>query len=452
MGKTRVGLVIAALVVLPLMHKAIEAQQPSKAGQDRGQVTFAKDVAPILQQHCQECHRPGAIAPMSLLTYDDVRPWARSIKAKVSDRLMPPWYIDRRVGIRKFKEDPSLSDDEIATIVKWVDSGAPMGNAPDLPKSRQFADLNSWRIGQPDLIATMPEAWVVKPAAPDDWPTFTLDPKLTEDRYIKAVEVKPAPNSHVVVHHVTTSMMAGDEEPTTAGFGGFLNEYALGKNGDIFDDNTGRLIKAGSKIRMNVHFHSNGETVPAKVSIGLKFHPKGYVPKNVVVTQHMGDNDDLDIPAGENNVRHDGYTVLTKPSVVTSFQAHLHNRGKGQCMEAIVPPTRPDGTPITEGAPLARTVTLSCLDRWEFNWHLVYNYADDVAPVFPAGTIIHVTTWHDNSPSSKYNPNPRANVGYGQRTIDDMSFAWVSYYYLSDADYKERVAARNAAATQNQNQ
>jgi len=136
--------------------------------------------------------------------------------------------------------------------------------------------------------------------------------------------------------------------------------------------------------------------------------------------------------------------------VVTSFQPHLHNRGKGQCMEAIVPPTMPDGTPITQGAPLARPITLSCIARWEFNWHLVYNYADDVAPILPAGTIIHVTTWHDNSTASKYNPNPRANVGYGQRTIDDMSFSWVSYYYLTDAEYKERVAAKKAAATQNQ--
>jgi hypothetical protein len=452
MGKMRLGLAVAAVVLVPLVHKGLEAQQPARTD-SRGQVTFAKDVAPILQNHCQECHRPGAIAPMSLLTYEDVRPWARSIKTKVSDRLMPPWYIDRRIGIRKFKEDPSLSDEQIATIVKWVDSGAPLGNPADLPKPREFADLNSWRIGQPDLIATMPEAFVVKAAAPDDWPTFTLDPKLTEDRYIKAVEVKPAPNSHVVVHHVTTTMTSGDEDRATAErAGGFLNEYALGKNGDIFDEGTGRLIKAGSKIRMNVHFHSNGETVPAKVSIGLKFYPKGVVPKHVVVTQHMGDNDDLDIPAGENNVRHDGYTILTKPAVITSFQPHLHNRGKGECMEVIVPPTMPDGTPITEGAPLARPITLSCIDRWEFNWHLVYNYADEVAPVVPAGTVVHVTTWHDNSATAKYNPNPRANVGYGQRTIDDMSFAWVSYYYLTDAEYKERVAARRAATTQNQNQ
>src|SRR5437762_8035521 len=149
---------------------------------------------------------------------------------------MPPWYIDRRIGIRKFKEDPSLTDEEIATIGKWVDAGSPAGNPADAPPPRQFTDLNQWRIGEPDQIVTMPDAFLVKPQAPDDWPSFILDPKLTEDRYIKAVEVKPAPNSHIVVHHVTTSMIDADTTGGDAALGGgFLNEYALGKNGDILD-------------------------------------------------------------------------------------------------------------------------------------------------------------------------------------------------------------------------
>jgi len=410
----------------------------TSAQSQRPPITFSKDVLPILQRACQECHRAGSIAPMSLLTYEEVRPWARAIRLRVSERAMPPWFIDRRVGIRKFKDDPSLSDAEIATIVQWVDAGTPLGNPADAPSPRRFTDLNQWRIGKPDLIVTMPKAYIVKPQAPDAWPSFELDPQLTEDRYVKAVEVKPEPNSHVVVHHVTTTMI---EPGGPADRGPFLNEYALGKNGDIFDEGSGRLIKTGSKIRMNVHFHSNGEETPAKVSIGLVFYPKGYVPKYVYVSQHMGDNDDIDIPAGASNVRHDGYTVLTKPAVITAFQPHMHSRGKAQCMEAIVPPTRPDGTVITEGAPLARTVTLSCIDSWKFNWHIVYNYAPDVAPVFPAGTMIHVTTWHDNSPPLRSNPDPRANIGYGQRTIEEMSFAWVSYYYVDDAEYKARVSA-----------
>lgn len=436
---------LAAAVTMGSSGAAL-AQARASGGQ--GQVTFHKDVAPILQRACQECHRPGSIAPMSLLTFQDARSWARAIKARTGAREMPPWYIDRRVGIRKFKEDPSLTDEEIATVARWVDGGSPAGNPADAPPARTFTDLNQWRIGEPDLIVTMPEAYVVKPQAPDAWLNFDLDPKLIEDRYIRAVEVKPAPNSHVVVHHAVTTMVPAGDAGTQRGE--FLNEYALGKNGDIFDEGTGRLIKEGSKIRMNVHFHSSGEQTPAKVSIGFKFYPKGYVPKYTLVSQHMGDNDDLDIPAGEDNVRHDGYTVLTKPAVVTAFQPHLHNRGKKQCMEVIVPPTRADGTPITDGAPLARVQTLSCINKWEFNWHIVYNYAEDVAPVFPAGTIIHVTTWHDNSAGLKANPDARNNIGYGQRTVDDMSFAWVSYYYIDDAEYKARVASQNAKSTQNQ--
>lgn len=425
------------------------AQAPTSVpASDQGQVTFTKDVLPILQRRCQECHRPGSIAPMSLLTYEEVRPWARAVKERVVAREMPPWFIDRRVGIRKFKDDPSLTDGEIATIGTWVDRGAPRGNPADAPPPRQFSDLNQWRIGPPDLIVTMPEPYIVKAEGPDAFPNFELDPKLTEDRYIKAVEVKPDPNTHRVVHHVATHMTLFDEDIVR---GNFLNEYAIGKNGDIFDEGTGRLIKAGTKIRMGVHFHPYGEETAAKVNLGLKFYPKGYVPKYVVVSQHMGDNDDLDIPAGEDNVRHDGYTLLTKPAVITAFQPHLHNRGKAQCMEAIIPPTKPDGSPVIEGAaPLMRTETLSCAQKWDFNWHLVYNYAEDVAPVLPAGTVIHVTTWHDNSPASKANPDPLNNIVYGQRTIEEMGFGWVSYYYIDDREYKARVAARNARNSQNQ--
>ncbi len=439
-------LTCVAAVSLALGSTQVRAQAPPTNG-DQGQVTFTKDVLPILQQRCQECHRPGSIAPMSLLTYEEARPWARAMKARVVAREMPPWHLDRRVGIRKFKDDPSLTDREIAAIARWVDSGAPMGNPADAPPPRQFTARDQWRIGEPDLIVTTTEPYIVAAEGPDTFPNFELDPQLTEDRYIKAVEVKPAPNTHKVVHHVATHMTEYDDNIVR---GNFLNEYAIGKNGDIFDEGTGRLIKAGTKIRMGVHFHPYGVETPAKLSLGLRFYPKGYVPKYVLVSQHMGDNDDLDIPAGDNDVRHDGYTLLTKPAVITSFQPHLHNRGKAQCMEAVIPPTKPDGSPVTDGpAPLMRTQTLSCVQKWDFNWHIVYNYAEDVAPVLPAGTVIHVTSWHDNSAASKFNPDPQNNIVYGQRTVDDMAFAWVSYYYLDDEEHKARLAARKAKGTDN---
>jgi hypothetical protein len=397
-------------------------------------VSFATDIAPILQRSCQNCHRPGAIAPMSLLTYQDVRPWARSIKQKVTAREMPPWYIDRHIGITKFKDDPSLTDQEIATIGRWVDQGAPSGNLAEMPAPRQFTDVDKWHIGKPDIIVSLPKPYELQANGPDEFYDADVDPGFKEDMYISAVETKPEPYSFKVVHHATANMIE-DEEADPVGL--FFNEYALGKNGDIFPEGSGRLIKAGSKIHFNLHLHPNGDRALVNVSIGFKLLPKGVVPKYVAFTQHMGDNNDLDIPPGEIS-RTDGYFRLPKPAVVSAFQPHMHNRGKAMCMEAIYPDIRADSA---RPGP-ARTETLSCVSNYQFGWHITYPYADDVQPLLPAGTIIHITAWHDNTAANKYNPNPRNWVGYGQRTIDEMSFAWVSLFYLDEADYQQRVDAR----------
>ena len=418
-----------SLLIASVMYPAVSAQQASSSN-----VTFAKDIAPIFQRSCQNCHRPGAIAPMSLVTYEEARPWARSIKQKVTAREMPPWYIDRHIGITKFKDDPSLTEAEIATIVKWVDSGAPAGNPADMPKPRQFADVDKWHIGKPDMIVSLPKPYELRANGPDEFYDVDVDPGFTEDMYIAAVETKPEAYSFKVVHHATANMIE-DEEEDPVGF--FFNEYALGKNGDIFPENSGRLIKAGSKIHFNLHLHPSGERSLVNLSIGFKLYPKGQVPKYVAFTQHMGDNNDIDIPPGEVS-RTDGYFRLPKPAVLSAFQPHMHNRGKAMCMEAIYPDIRADSA---RPGP-ARTETLNCVSNYQFGWHITYPYAEDVAPVLPAGTIIHITAWHDNTAANKYNPNPRNWVGYGQRTIDEMSFAWVSLFYIDEADYQQRVAAR----------
>ena len=196
-------------------------------------VTFSKDVAPILQKACQNCHRPGAIAPMSLMTYQDARPWAKSIKQKVSTREMPPWYIDRHIGISKFKDDPSLTDAEIGVITRWADQGAPAGNAADLPVARVFSDVDKWHIGKPDMVVTLPKPYELRANGPDEFYDADVDPGFTEDMYIAAVETKPEAYSFKVVHHATANMIE-DEEADPVGF--FFNEYALGKNGDIFPE------------------------------------------------------------------------------------------------------------------------------------------------------------------------------------------------------------------------
>jgi hypothetical protein len=394
------------------------------------QITFTKDVAPILQANCQVCHRPNTFAPMSLLTYEEVRPWAKSIRQKVVAREMPPWYIDKNVGVQHFKNDVSLSDADIATIAAWVDGGSVKGDPADMPKPRVFEDQDKWHIPQPDLIVTLPEDRVVAAKGPDKWLDIIVDPKLTEDRYIRAIETKPT-KGYKVVHHVVTRMRNEDDDSDLGNPEDwtFLNEYALGKNGDVFPEGSGRLIKAGAKINFNMHLHSVGEESPTNVALAISFYPKGYQPKLVETTLAMGSTKELDIPPNTDNVRADGYTQLTKAARIRSFQPHLHNRGKAQCLEAIYPGGR-------------KVEMLSCVNNYQFNWHLVYLYAEDEQPLLPAGTILHTISWYNNTVSNKYNPDPDNLITYGQRTIDEMSHTWVNFSYLTDEEYKRAVDER----------
>ena len=428
--------IAAAVAGLSLVVGAVgfpSAQAQQAPGSD---VTFAKHVVPILQRSCQHCHRAGSIAPMSLITYEDVRPWARAIKQRVSLRQMPPWHLDKTVGIQKFKDDISLSDKQIATVVSWIDAGMPRGNPADMPPPLEFKDWEWWNIGKPDLVVTLPKDVTVQPQGPDWWTDIQADPGLTEDRYIKAVEIKPGPASGIrVVHHAVASLITPDGSPS----GGTLVEYAVGKNGDIYPDGSARLIKAGSKINFNMHYHSVGETITDRTRIGIVFYPKGVVPKHIMTTILSPNEDDLDIPAGADNVRSDAYYKMERNARLVGFMPHMHNRGKRQCIEAIYP---------------NMTVEQFNCVNYDFQWQIVYNYADDVAPLLPAGTIIHVTSWHDNSAGNRNNPDPRNWVGFGHRTTDDMARHWLTYYTMTDEEFRAEVTERNTLrqATTQQNQ
>ncbi|HYL37463.1 MAG TPA: hypothetical protein VEV17_16230 [Bryobacteraceae bacterium] len=413
-------------------------QAQSKTNPD--QATFAKDVLPILQRSCQNCHRPGQIGPMPLLTYEQARPWARAIKSQVVLRNMPPWYIDRSVGIHKFKNDISLSEQEIATISKWVDAGAPLGDPAAAPPPRKFDDGDRWHIGTPDVVVTLPKDILVKARQPDQWlDVFAQDTGVKTNRYIQALEVKPIKGSKVV-HHVESSLIDPDDESLAARQ--HLEEYAVGKYGDIFPEGAGMLLKPGARVLANLHLHADGEDTPANIAIGLKLYPEGVTPKHIAHAQQLGSANDLDIRPGMRNVRSDGYTVLPKPAVITSFQPHMHNRGQAQCLELIYPMGSSTGD-----RPLGvRSETVSCVDRFKFDWHVVYEYADDVAPIVPAGTILHVISIHDNSTANPFNPDPTNWVGWGNRTIDEMGFAWINWYYLTDDEYKQAMAERQAKA------
>jgi hypothetical protein len=419
---------LAALVLAPAGAAAQSA--PS------GQVTFSKDIAPILQRSCQSCHRPGELAPMSLLTYQEVRPWARAIKTRTANREMPPFHVDRTIGIQKFKNDPSLSDQEIEMIGKWVDAGAPQGNPADMPPPKQFADSGEWQIGTPDLVVKFP-AYTVPAAGPDLFGEIFADIPVDEDRYIKAIQTRSATRaSHKVVHHALSYSVDappdGGDMPMDGGQ--FLVEYASGKNAEVYPEGSGVLLKKGQRARVSYHLHSIGEETKAEIELGMVLYPKGYVPKHIRWSRQLAQpTTPLDIPAGT-VARSDGYTILHKPAKLLAFQPHMHNLGKRQCLELIYPTS---GTRTT-------TEIVNCAN-FNNNWHLTYNYADDVMPILPAGTILHNIQWHDNTPANPRALDPKNWVGDGQRTIDEMGFFWIGWVELTEEEYKAELAARKAA-------
>ena len=390
--------------------------------------TFAKDVAPIFQAKCQSCHHQGTSAPMSLVTFDEVRPWVRSIRQRVANRDMPPWHLDKTVGIKHYKNDRSLNEDEIATITRWADGGAPQGNPADMPAPRQFAPDSEWFIGEPDLKVTTPNDFTMYANGPDWWIDQFADVEITEDRWIKAMEIKPS--NPKIVHHVVIYVIEPDAPEGTPETGVQLHEYAVGKYGDIYGDNTGRLLKKGTRLRYDMHYFAIGSEQHNKTTMAFKFYPKGVTPKYQVRSVAMRNipNDELEVPPNT-VVRTDGYYRLQRPARIDAFQPHMHMRGRGMTLEAIDPATN-------------RTQILSSVDHFDFNWHINYVYADEAAPLLPAGTVLHMIGVHDNTAANRRNPDPKMWVGFGERSVDDMLQVWVNIVYLDDAEFARLVEER----------
>ena len=273
-------------------------------------------------------------------------------------------------------------------------------------------------------------------AGPDLFGSLYAPSGLAEDRYIKAIQTRPVgAGTRKVVHHALTFAVEPDASTQSNGDdsisdgGQFLVEYASGKNSEVYPEDSGVLLQADRKLMVDYHLHSVGEEVKAEIEVGMVFYPKGFVPKHVRWSKQIAQpTTPLDIPAG-GLVRRDGYQKFYKAARITAFQPHMHIRGKAQCLELIYPN--------------ASTEVVSCA-HFNYNWHLTYNYADEVAPLIPAGTILHVISWHDNSAANRFNPDPRNWVGDGQRTIDEMGFSWIGWYDLSDAEYKQEWEARKA--------
>ena len=227
--------------------------------------TYAKDVAPIFQEKCENCHRPGAMAPMSLITYEEVRPWAKSIRQRVATRQMPPWHLDPTVGIQKFANDISLSSSQIETITRWVDAGAPQGNPKEMPAAKQWPKDDGWQLakqfGEPDLVLKS-DTFTVAAKGQDQWLKPLIPTNLTEPHWVRAVEIRPAsPAGRRVIHHAIAHLQQEEADNPTAGNGGILMEWAVNKNYDIYRPNSGKLMLPGSRIWWELHLHSVGEQI-----------------------------------------------------------------------------------------------------------------------------------------------------------------------------------------------
>src|SRR4051812_11608636 len=265
---------------------------PAVAADHAKAPTFTRDIAPIFQEKCESCHRPDNMAPMSLRTYEEARPWVRSIAQRVGARQMPPWHIDKTIGIQKFKNDRSLSDDQIDTIMAWVAAGAPKGDPKDMPKPKVWTDNgDGWKLaekyGQPDLVIKSPE-YTMPAVAQDAWWRPTVATGVTEPRWVRAIEIRPVgKNARKITHHALARLVQDEDmpkelftnDPNVSGDGLFM-EWAVGKNGDEMRPDAGRLMLPGSKITWEMHYHAVGEEISAHTELAVWFYPKGQEPKH----------------------------------------------------------------------------------------------------------------------------------------------------------------------------
>ncbi|MFN2445087.1 MAG: cytochrome c [Vicinamibacterales bacterium] len=418
------------------------------SAQTTAQPTFTKDVARIFQAKCESCHRPDSIAPMSLVTYEETRPWARSIRDRVASRQMPPWHLDKGVGIQHFKNDRSLTDAELNTILTWVSNGAPKGEMTDMPSPVKWPADDVWNFaeqfgGPPDLILKSPP-YTQKSTAQDAWYKPVVPTGLTEARWVRAIEIRPSTVKGRKVTHHALARLSQDEkrddgQPLDADArlqNGLFMEWAVGKQGEIMRENSGKLMLPGSKIVFDIHYSAANEDVTDQVELGIYFYPKGQDPKYrqslALFSGITGGNRNLDIAPNSIYVG-TNFHVMRRAGRVENFQPHMHLRGKAMSIEAILP--------------TGQSQMLSMVSNYSFNWHTNYVYADESAPLLPKGTVLKITSWHDNTAANKMNPDPNQWVGWGDRTVDEMAHAWVNITYMSEEDFNLEVEKRKAATS-----
>ncbi len=380
----------------------VVAGQPALAAD--GTPTFTKDVAPIFYKSCIECHRATMFAPMSLTTYEDARPWLRSIKQRVTARTMPPWGSDMPHGV--FRNDPRLTDQEVQTIVSWIDGGAPKGEMADMPKMPALAD--GWTIGKPDAVFSMTEDYKIPAAGTIQYLYIRIPVNLPEDRWYTAVEIKPSARGNV--HHIIAYTEPHSDAPTKPGntFGPTnITGVSPNKPGLVFEPGIAKLLRAGQDIILQMHYTTNGTEATDRTQVGFIFAKEP--PKQVHVTG-LAVQPRFVIPAGDANAEVKASAEIKQDLVMTSLTPHMHVRGKDMTYTA----TYPDGT----------SEVLLSVPRYDFNWQITYELA--TAKRLPAGTKIDVVAHYDNSPGNKYNPDPTKDVKWGDQTWEEMMIGFWS--------------------------
>jgi hypothetical protein len=409
-------------------------------------VTFNRDVAPIVFQNCAGCHRPGQVAPMSLLSYKEVRPWAKSIREKVVRREMPPWLADPRHG--EFLNDCRLSQKDIDTIVAWADGGAKEGDPRDLPQAPKFRD--GWTIGQPDVVFSMTQDYSVPPEGEVPYKYFAVPTNFTEDKYVQLGEIRRGEPS--VVHHVIVSVRepgqgalppAGEirtgiqsvnpedaqdpqrvQQETQRGNNpdGALIVWAPGMSPLLLKPGRAKLVKKGSVLIFQMHYTTNGVAAKDRTSVGLIF-AKGPVEKRVITKPVLTDVRKLIIPAGDPSFESHSSFTFPEDIHIVSFMPHMHVRGKDFEYRLVYP----DGT----------SKILLKVPRYDFNWQLVYFLKEPVSA--PKGSRLECLAHHDNSTRNRYNPDPTKEVRWGDQTWEEMMIGWLDYT-LDGQDLRQTTA------------
>ena len=397
--------------------------------------TFYKDVLPVLEEHCQQCHRPGELAPMPLLTYSQARPWAKSIRQAVLTRKMPPWPADPKYG--RFSNDRSLSQSQIDTLVEWADSGAVEGDPKDAPAPRSWPQ--GWTIGKPDAVYQMPQPFSIPSKGTIDYQYIILPTHFSEDQWIQKVEIRPSDPR--VVHHAVLYIREPGSKwlegrsgglafsvPLAKGFttSDILMVYTPGNSFDQWRPGMAKKIKAGSDLVLQMHYTAYGQAVNDRTRIGVVFAKES--PQKAVLTLQMG-NDMFLIPPRDPRYRVTVSGTFPNDALLISLFPHMHLRGKS--FEDSI--ARSNGN----------VETLLKIDNYDFNWQLNYRLAEP--RLIPAGTRLLWTAYFDNSPNNPRNPDPEAEVRFGEQSWEEMMIGFFDVAVdagIDKAAFFERASER----------